>query len=131
MKMVTQARWQAPRVLPRVVVELVVSLLPRNRTRRGDRPHSAIDRAHRHSACSCLDDLIDFFSGIEAGVCAVPSVYPHVRGLGRQGPGFRLARKAYEERSDVMTVLAEERAFDPLRSDPRFQDLLRRVGLPR
>jgi TolB-like protein/Flp pilus assembly protein TadD len=51
--------------------------------------------------------------------------------LGDKDQAFAWLEKAYEERSDVMTVLEEERAFDPLRSDPRFQDLLRRIGLPR
>lgn len=51
--------------------------------------------------------------------------------LGDKDQAFAWLEKAYEERSDVMTVLKEERAFDPLRSDPRFQDLLRRIGLPR
>jgi tetratricopeptide (TPR) repeat protein len=50
--------------------------------------------------------------------------------LGDKDQAFHWLEKAYEERSDVMTVLKEERAFDPLRSDPRFQDLLRRIGLP-
>jgi TolB-like protein/Flp pilus assembly protein TadD len=51
--------------------------------------------------------------------------------LGDKDQAFAWLEKAHEERSDVMTVLEEERAFDPLRSDPRFQDLLRRIGLPR
>jgi hypothetical protein len=37
--------------------------------------------------------------------------------------------KAYEQRSLSMTELAIEPAFDPIRTDPRFQTLLRRVGL--
>ena len=50
--------------------------------------------------------------------------------LGDKDQAFVWLEKAYEERSDVMTVLIEERAFDPLRSDPRFQNLIRRIGLP-
>jgi eukaryotic-like serine/threonine-protein kinase len=38
--------------------------------------------------------------------------------------------EAYEDRDDFVVWLNVERAFDPLRADPRFQDLLHRVGFP-
>ena len=39
--------------------------------------------------------------------------------------------KGYEDRNDEMIYLKIEPIFDPLRSDPRFQDLIRRIGFPR
>jgi hypothetical protein len=38
--------------------------------------------------------------------------------------------KAYSERSSALAYLKIEPLFDPLRGDPRFADLVRRVGLP-
>jgi eukaryotic-like serine/threonine-protein kinase len=38
--------------------------------------------------------------------------------------------KGYEERNEAMIYLKIEPALDPFRSDPRIQDLIRRVGFP-
>lgn len=50
-------------------------------------------------------------------------------GLGLKEQAFRWLEECYQERSYVMVYLKAEQIFDPIRSDPRFQDLLRRVGL--
>jgi serine/threonine protein kinase len=49
--------------------------------------------------------------------------------LGDKEQAFAWLEKAYQERSDIIVGMRTARAFDPLRSDPRFNDLLRRVGL--
>jgi hypothetical protein len=49
--------------------------------------------------------------------------------LGRKDEAFAWLEKAYEERSFLMMYLKVAPKLDPLRSDPRYADLLRRVGL--
>jgi TolB-like protein/DNA-binding winged helix-turn-helix (wHTH) protein/Tfp pilus assembly protein PilF len=50
-------------------------------------------------------------------------------GMGNKDEALAWLEKAYSQHSNVLTTLKVDPAFDPLRSDPRFQDLLRRVGL--
>jgi len=51
-------------------------------------------------------------------------------GLGEKDEAFRLLEKGYQERSAGMPYLAVDPFWHELRSDPRFSDLLRRMGLP-
>ncbi|MGH9804964.1 MAG: winged helix-turn-helix domain-containing protein, partial [Candidatus Acidiferrales bacterium] len=51
-------------------------------------------------------------------------------GLGENEGAFEWLEKAYHERSFWLVLLEVEPKFDPLRSDLRFQDLVRRLGLP-
>jgi TolB-like protein/DNA-binding winged helix-turn-helix (wHTH) protein/Flp pilus assembly protein TadD len=50
-------------------------------------------------------------------------------GLGDNDQALSWLEKAYQERSDFLLVLKVDPLFDPLRPDPRFQQLLRRIGL--
>jgi TolB-like protein/DNA-binding winged helix-turn-helix (wHTH) protein/Tfp pilus assembly protein PilF len=50
-------------------------------------------------------------------------------GLGNKELAFQSLEKAFQERSAWMLHLKVDPRLDPLRSDPRFQDLLVRVGL--
>jgi len=50
--------------------------------------------------------------------------------LGDKDEAFRLLEKAYEEHSSNMPFLAVDPFWDGIRSDPRYADLLRRMGLP-
>jgi Tfp pilus assembly protein PilF len=51
-------------------------------------------------------------------------------GLGEAEAAFALLERAYELRSHMLPKITLDARFDPLRSDPRFPDLLRRIGLP-
>jgi hypothetical protein len=55
--------------------------------------------------------------------------YRHVR-LGDRDEAIERLEAAYADRSHRMVELDLEPAFQDLRSDRRFQDLRRRVGLP-
>jgi Flp pilus assembly protein TadD len=50
-------------------------------------------------------------------------------GLGEKDKSFAWLDKAYEEHSFTLSNVKVEPRFDALHSDPRFADLLRRIGL--
>jgi hypothetical protein len=50
-------------------------------------------------------------------------------GLGQQELVFRWLQKAYDDRSDHLLALGVDPSFDAARSNPRFADLMRQLGL--
>jgi TolB-like protein/Flp pilus assembly protein TadD len=66
-----------------------------------------------------------------AGTRFVPNLYPaaiHV-GLGEADEAFRLLDLAYQERIDRLVYLNVDPMADPIRSDPRFAQLMAKIGL--
>lgn len=50
--------------------------------------------------------------------------------MGNRAAAFLWLERAYKNRVGRLTDLAVDPMFDPLRSDPRYDDLLARIGLP-
>jgi len=50
-------------------------------------------------------------------------------GLGENDQAFAWLERAYNEQSNILQFLKVHPFFDPIRADPRFADLVRRVGL--
>jgi TolB-like protein/DNA-binding winged helix-turn-helix (wHTH) protein/Flp pilus assembly protein TadD len=50
-------------------------------------------------------------------------------GLGEKDEAFAWLERAYQEQSNLLKYLKVDLIFDSVRDDPRFQDLVRRVGL--
>jgi serine/threonine-protein kinase len=73
-----------------------------------------------------LDELLELNRRRYVTPVALVQVY---LGLGDKDRAFAWMEKAYQERSYFMAYLKVIPVADPLRSDPRFDDLLRRMGL--
>jgi hypothetical protein len=50
--------------------------------------------------------------------------------LGEKDKAFAELNKSYEMRENIMTLTKVDPRLDPLRDDPRFEELLRKVGFP-
>jgi TolB-like protein/Tfp pilus assembly protein PilF len=50
-------------------------------------------------------------------------------GLGENDEAFLWLEQAYKEQSNILLFVKVHPYFDPLRGDPRFEDLIRRIGL--
>ena len=62
-------------------------------------------------------------------VSALDLAYVYI-GLGDADQAFSSIEKAYEERAGLLVYLKVEPMFDPIRSDARFANLLRKVAFP-
>jgi len=81
---------------------------------------------NRHEAQKMLDEL----KGIARQRYIPPYNFALIyAGLGDKDQAFAWLEKAYEEHSQQLALLKSNSHFDSLHSDPRFTDLLRRVGL--
>ena len=76
--------------------------------------------------------------GIEAGKVQRKNGYSSAYGiasmyaeLGEKDQAFRWFDTAYQERDLFMLSLKTDFSLDPIRSDPRFAELVRKVGLPK
>jgi tetratricopeptide (TPR) repeat protein len=55
---------------------------------------------------------------------------PYAR-VGDKERMYEWLQKAYDDRSLKLVFLKVEPAFEPYRSEPRFQELMRKVGIPK
>ncbi len=82
----------------------------------------------RAEAKKMLGDLERKSKTIHVSPYVIATIYA---GLGDKDKAFEFLEKAYRERSlELSWLLKADLRIDNLRSDPRFQRLLRRVGLP-
>jgi tetratricopeptide (TPR) repeat protein len=77
-------------------------------------------------ALKILNELLDLNKIRYVTPAALVNVYI---GLGDKEQAFVWLEKAYQERSNYLAYLKVFPIIDPLRSDPRYADLVRRVGL--
>jgi TolB-like protein/DNA-binding winged helix-turn-helix (wHTH) protein/Flp pilus assembly protein TadD len=81
---------------------------------------------NRSEAAKLLNDLK---KGSNPGYSHASEIAVIYAALGDSDQAINWLEKGYEERFNPGVLLRP--GFDPLRSDPRFQDLVRRVALPR
>lgn len=82
---------------------------------------------HSVEALKMVDQLKE--RSKQSHVSSFEFVLVHVA-LGQKDQAFAWLEKAFEERNSWLPFLKVEPMLDGLRSDPRFADLVRRIGLP-
>lgn len=81
----------------------------------------------REEAQQILRELLSLSRKQWVSAYAIATVYS---GLGEADAAFEWLERAHRTRESWITYLIPDVRIDPLRQDPRYADLLRRVGLP-
>jgi TolB-like protein/Tfp pilus assembly protein PilF len=75
--------------------------------------------------------IADLQDQLKTGYVAPTNFVTVYIGLSDKDHAFAWLEKGFQQRDFWITFLKGEPIFDPLRSDPRFQDLVRRVNFPK
>jgi TolB-like protein/Flp pilus assembly protein TadD len=81
----------------------------------------------RADALKIAEELRDLSSHTYVDFYLLAGIYA---GLGDKDEAFRLLEKGYEQHSAAVPYLGIDVFWDGMHSDPRYADLLRRIGLP-
>ena len=97
----------------------------------GDGPGCTANLARAYAASGKRNEALHLLSDLkrqsQAGYSHAPEIAVVYAALGDKDQAMTWLEKGYEERFNPGVLLRP--GFDPLRSDPRFQDLERRIGL--
>ncbi len=109
-------------------IEKYLALSPRNPAALASLAYAHARSGERSQALRVLDELRALSKERHVPSYHFAIVYA---GLGEKDQAFAWLEKAYEERDGSLPMLKVNPSLDPLRADPRFADLVRRVGVPR
>jgi serine/threonine-protein kinase len=105
------------------------------RTFSGDTPQTVASVGHAlallgraEEAHKVLDELLEIGERKYLPAIYLAGIFT---GLNDKDQAMHWLEKAFLDHSDYLVYLQMEPTFDSLHSDPRFQDLARRIGLPR
>lgn len=99
---------------------------------RGTNAITSLGRAYavtgkKHEARKIIEELE--IRAKQRNISAYQMALIHL-GLDEKDQALGALEKAFQERSTLLTYLSMDPRFDPLRTDPRFRDLLRRMKFP-
>jgi tetratricopeptide (TPR) repeat protein len=80
----------------------------------------------RDKAQKILDDLNTLSTKEYVSTFAIAQIY---LGLGNREQALEWLQKAYRARSPLMLTVGVSKMFDPVRGDPRFEALVKKMGL--
>jgi tetratricopeptide (TPR) repeat protein len=120
----------AQRKYPQAIEELEKALVFNKRQPfiLGSLAHAYARAGQREQALKVVTELRRI-EGEKPGYAPFGMIWAHA-GLGDKEQAFAYLERAYAERAGRMVWLNVDLLLEPLRSDPRFQDLVRRMNLP-
>jgi tetratricopeptide (TPR) repeat protein len=104
-----------------------VTLSPNVTDYKGGLGYAYARSGNRAAARTVLDELKEQSRRSYVPWFYIAGIYA---GLEEKDQALACLAKAYEQREQGLAVINREPMFDPLHTDPRFQDLLRRMNLP-
>ena len=110
------------------VADRVAELTKDGRTAEAEAFAAGYRKARLKGACTAIIELLKNKARTEYVSPYQMATYYAL--MGDRDQTFEWLEKAYKERSGRLEYIKTEDFFDGLRSDPRYVDLLRRMGLP-
>jgi TolB-like protein/DNA-binding winged helix-turn-helix (wHTH) protein/tetratricopeptide (TPR) repeat protein len=100
----------------------------------GGRPVCLAALGHAYAVAGMRDKALRILDGLESQAkyrYVLPDGPAYIyAALGDHDRALKWLEQAYVQHTDVMTLLKVEPRLDPLRSDPRFLELVRRINFP-